>query len=100
MSLSAYAFCHGERAETCPYRKPKSIWPSPTNRVIFSAMIDLGRLVWCFVAGLFRSRAALQAEILVLRRSIRVQEPMSTVGGRRFASNPNRRNSITRDGPP
>jgi hypothetical protein len=30
-------------------------------------MGDLGRLIWCLVAGLFRSRAALQAEVLVLR---------------------------------
>jgi len=35
-------------------------------------MVDLGRLVWCFVAGLFRSRAALQAEILVLRHQLNV----------------------------
>jgi hypothetical protein len=33
-------------------------------------MGDLCRLIWCAVAGLFRSRAALQAEVLVLRRPI------------------------------
>src|SRR6516162_5245558 len=30
------------------------------------------RLVWCLVTGLFRSRAALQAEILVLRHQVNV----------------------------
>ena len=40
-------------------------WPSPTNRVINSAMLDLLRLAWCLVTGLFRSRTALQAEILI-----------------------------------
>src|SRR5256712_9805515 len=29
-------------------------------------MSDLGRLIWCALIGLFRSRAALEAEILVL----------------------------------
>jgi hypothetical protein len=29
-----------------------------------------GRLIWCVMAGLFRSRAALQAEILVLRQQL------------------------------
>jgi hypothetical protein len=35
-------------------------------------MGDLCRLIWYFVAGLFRSRAALQAEILVLRHQLNV----------------------------
>jgi hypothetical protein len=35
-------------------------------------MVDLCRLVWWVVAGLFRSRAALHAEILVLRRQLNV----------------------------
>jgi hypothetical protein len=30
-------------------------------------MSDLCRLIWCALIGLFRSRAALEAEILVLR---------------------------------
>jgi len=34
--------------------------------------VDLGRLVWCVVAGLFRSRAALHAEILVFRHQLNV----------------------------
>jgi transposase InsO family protein len=40
--------------------------------VIFKAMVDLCRLIWCVVAGLFRSRAALHAEILVLRHQLNV----------------------------
>ena len=40
--------------------------------MIFSAMCDLCRLIWCTVAGLFRSRAALQIEILVLRHQLNV----------------------------
>jgi hypothetical protein len=35
-------------------------------------MGDLCRLIWCAVVGLFRSRAALQAEILVLRHQLNV----------------------------
>jgi len=42
-------------------------WGSPTNRLIVGGMGDLCRLIWCAVVGLFRSRTALQAEILVLR---------------------------------
>ena len=33
-------------------------------------MRDLCKLIWCAVAGLFRSRAALQGEILVLRHQL------------------------------
>jgi transposase InsO family protein len=35
-------------------------------------MGDLYRLIWCVVVGLFRSRASLQAEILVLRHQLNV----------------------------
>src|SRR5215475_2043869 len=35
-------------------------------------MSDLYRLIWCAVVGLFRSRSALQAEILVLRHQLNV----------------------------
>src|SRR6266508_4429756 len=35
-------------------------------------MSDLCRLIWCAVIGLFRSRAALEAEILVLRHQLNV----------------------------
>ena len=36
------------------------------------AAMGLYRLIWCAVVGLFRSRAALQAEILVLRQQLNV----------------------------
>jgi hypothetical protein len=35
-------------------------------------MSDLCRLIWCALIGLFRSRAALEAEILVLRHQLYV----------------------------
>ena len=35
-------------------------------------MSDLWRLIWCALIGLFRSRAALEAEILVLRHQLNV----------------------------
>jgi hypothetical protein len=35
-------------------------------------MVDLCRLIWYVVAGLFRSRAALHAEVLVLRHQLNV----------------------------
>ena len=35
-------------------------------------MTDLCRLLWCALIGLFRSRAALEAEILVLRHQLSV----------------------------
>src|SRR5919198_4605233 len=35
-------------------------------------MSDLCRLIWCALIGLFRSRAALEAEILVLRHQLSV----------------------------
>jgi hypothetical protein len=35
-------------------------------------MSDLCRLIWCALIGLFRSRVALEAEILVLRHQLNV----------------------------
>jgi hypothetical protein len=35
-------------------------------------MTDLCKLIWCALAGLFRSRASLQVEILVLRHQLNV----------------------------
>src|SRR5262245_18444244 len=35
-------------------------------------MSELCRLIWCALIGLFRSRAALEAEILVLRHQLNV----------------------------
>ena len=40
-------------------------------------MSDLCRLIWCFVVGLFRSRAALRAENLVLRQQLNVLQRRS-----------------------
>jgi hypothetical protein len=75
----------GCSSPTCSSRaglKPRICFSVPTgnptrltwraNRVIFGAMGDLCRLIWYVVAGLFRSRAALQAEILVLRHQLNV----------------------------
>ena len=39
---------------------------------MLAAMIDLYKLIWWAFAGLFRSRAALEAEILVLRHQLNV----------------------------
>jgi hypothetical protein len=39
---------------------------------MLAAMIDLCKLIWWAFAGLFRSRAALEAEILVLRHQLNV----------------------------
>jgi hypothetical protein len=44
----------------------------PANRLIVDPMGDLCGLIWCAIAGPFRSRAALQAEILVLRHQLNV----------------------------
>ncbi len=40
-------------------------------------MSDLCRLIWCALIGLFRSRAALEAEILVLRHQLNVMRRKS-----------------------
>jgi hypothetical protein len=42
------------------------------NRLIVPSMSDLCRLIWCGLVGLFRSRAALEAEILVLRHQLNI----------------------------
>jgi hypothetical protein len=54
----------------CPYRKSKR--RHCANRLIIGLMGDLCGLIWCAIAGLFRSRVALQAEILVLRHQLNV----------------------------
>jgi hypothetical protein len=43
----------------------------------YLAMRDLCSLIWCAVVGLFRSRMALQAEILVLRHQLNVLQRKS-----------------------
>ena len=47
-------------------------------------MVDLCRLIWYALIGLFRSRAALEAEILVLRHQLNVLRRKSS---RRLAFN-------------
>jgi hypothetical protein len=56
----------------CPHRKLKLAGRSPANRLIIAPMSDLCRLIWCAMVGLVRSRAALQAEVLVLRHQLNV----------------------------
>src|SRR5260221_2816020 len=54
-----------------PTANPK--WLTATaNRLILAPDDDLYRLIWCALIGLFRSRAALEAEILVLRHQLNV----------------------------
>ena len=71
-------------APTCPYRKRKT---ADFTRLRVDSMDELCGLIWCAIAGLFRSRAALQAEILVLRHQLNVfrrrsprREAVSNVG--------------------
>ena len=40
-------------------------------------MSDLFRLIWCALTGLFQSRAALEAEILILRHHLDVRRRKS-----------------------
>ena len=40
-------------------------------------MSDICRLIWCALIGLFRPRAALEAEILVLRHQLNVLQRKS-----------------------
>jgi hypothetical protein len=49
-------------------RKPKTA----VDRSIITAMGDLLKLIWYAVAGLFRSRAAMQTEVLALRHQLNV----------------------------
>ena len=52
---------------SCPYRKTLSAWPIAANRAMNCLMRDVLKLIWWGLIGLFRSRASLEAEILVLR---------------------------------
>ena len=54
-----------------PTANPKLL-TATANRLILALMSDLCRLIWCALTGLFRSRAALEAEILVLRHQLNV----------------------------
>jgi hypothetical protein len=46
-----------------PTANPKRL-TATANRLILAPMSDLCRLIWCALIGLFRSRVALEAEIL------------------------------------
>ena len=54
-----------------PTANPKRL-TATANQPILAPMSDLCRLIWCALIGLFRSRAALEAEILVLRHQLNV----------------------------
>ena|SRR6266849_4614796 len=56
----------------CPYRKRYPGGKRPRIRRCCRPMRDLCRLIWSAVVGLVRSRAALEAENLVLRQQINV----------------------------
>ena len=59
----------------CPCRKLIRLAPGE-NRTILRGMWKLCRLIFGLIADLFRSRAALEAEVLVLRRQIIVLRRM------------------------
>ena len=55
-----------------PNVRTRYAWHKPANRVMLRLMGYLLRLIWCFVIGLFRSRASLETEILTLRHRLNV----------------------------
>jgi hypothetical protein len=59
-------------AAPCAYRKLKTADRDREIGGYSLPMSDLCRLMWCALIGLFRSRAALEAEILVLRHQLNV----------------------------
>ena len=61
----------GSPEKTCPYRKPQPASKQPRIGRC-SPMIDFLRLLACALTRLFRSRAWLEAEILVLRHQLNV----------------------------
>jgi hypothetical protein len=67
MSRSPIVFrFHGRRA----YREPYRVGISPNRAMI--RLMGLLRLIWCAFVGLFRSKASLEAENLVLRQQLNV----------------------------
>src|SRR5665213_1213421 len=56
----------------CAYREPHPVWCGQPDRVIYCVMTNLLKLLVCFLASLVRSRARLEAEILVLRHQLNV----------------------------
>jgi hypothetical protein len=64
-----------QRLKSCEYLylpQTQNSGRSHANRSIITAMGDLLKLIWYAVAGLFRSRAALQTEVLTLRHQLNV----------------------------
>ena len=59
-------------AAGCPYRKPHSASEQSRIAQCSFPMIDFFRLLACALTRLFRSRARLEAEILVLRHQLNV----------------------------
>jgi hypothetical protein len=60
------------RVQACPCRKPHLAGESPSIGRCCCVMRDLCRLIGWVVVDLFRSRVALEAEILTLRQQINV----------------------------
>ncbi|MGO8918499.1 MAG: hypothetical protein ACLQJR_21575, partial [Stellaceae bacterium] len=56
----------------CPYREFHPEWLAAADRVICCGMIDSLKLLAGFVVSLFRSKAGLEAEIVILRHQLNV----------------------------
>jgi hypothetical protein len=64
--------------------------PTDTRESVDNSMSDLCRLIWCALIGLFGSRTALEAEILVLRHQLNVlqrKSPIVAIGPAKAAKN-------------
>ena len=57
---------------TCPCRKPDPLTNEARIGRCCRPMRDICSLLWCALVGLFRSRASLEAEILLLRHQLNV----------------------------
>src|SRR6266481_2870418 len=56
----------------CPCRKPNTTGEQQRIGSSFCSMIELCKLIWCGLVGLFRSRASLEIEILTLRHQLNI----------------------------
>ena len=65
----------GEKA--CPCRKPNPAGNWDRIAQCFGLMREACSLVWLALVGLFRSRASLEAEILILRHQLNIQRLQS-----------------------
>jgi hypothetical protein len=59
-------------SEPVPTANPKRLTGDRESVDTSFLMSDIGRLIWCTLIWLFRPRAALQAEILLLRHQLNV----------------------------